>query len=113
MRPASRRVCRFYNITVGEPGVAEQKKASGRAIAAPHFSLQGFGYSGESIEIRAYARDLRSLADPENFCARQHCPNLANPIPARFTYLGPRIIAIHSPRIPKRQDLGIACASDG
>ena len=28
-------------------------------------------------------------------------------------YLGPRIIAIHSPRIPKRQDLGIACASDG
>jgi hypothetical protein len=85
MQPASRRVCRFYNIIVGEPGVAEQKKASGRAIAAPHFSLQGFGRSGESIEIRAYARDLRSLADPENFCARQHCPNLANPIPARFT----------------------------
>jgi hypothetical protein len=112
MQPASRRVCRFYNIIVGEPGVAEPKKASGRAIAAPHFSLQGFGHSGESIEIRACARDLRSLADPEHFCASQHCPKFGESYPG-VVYLDPRIIAIHSPRIPERRDLGIACASNG
>jgi hypothetical protein len=85
MQPASRRVCRFYNIIVGEPGVAEQKKASGRAIAAPHFSLQGFGYSGESIEIRACARDLKSNADPENAYDSADRGNLAKPIRVRFT----------------------------
>ena len=61
----------------------------------PHSSLQGFGHSGESIEIRACARDLRPCADPESVSFErigQICQFLLGAI-----YLGPRIIAIHSP----------------
>ncbi len=60
--------------------------------SAPPSSLSVSGHLGESIEIRACARDLRSRADPENALVGVNRQNLAKPIPARFRYLHLRIL---------------------
>ena len=50
-----------------------------------------FGQLGESIEIRAHARDLRLCMEAENVSGGANRQNLAKPIPAKFRYLHPRI----------------------
>ena len=65
-------------------------------LFAPHFSLQGFGHLRESIEIRAWGRDLRSCADPENALFERRSPESGEPYPGAIL-LGPSIIAVDSP----------------
>ena len=50
----------------------------------PPSSLSVFGLFGESLEIRACARDLRSYVDPENALGGPNPQNPAKLIRARF-----------------------------
>ena len=49
----------------------------------------GFGHRGESVEIRTYARDLRSRMDPENTVGGANSRNLAKPYLSAIL-MGPR-----------------------
>jgi hypothetical protein len=50
----------------------------------PHLSPEVSAHLGESLEIRACTRDLRSHRDPENVSGALNRHNLAKPIRARF-----------------------------
>jgi hypothetical protein len=50
-------------------------------------SLSDIGHLGESIEIRACARDSRSSMDPENALCGPNAQNPAKPIRARFGWV--------------------------
>jgi len=57
--------------------------------SAPPTSLSIIRHSRESSEIRAWARDLPSHADPERDVVGANRPNFANPLCARFPYVRP------------------------
>ena len=68
------------------------------AVNPPVF--RGGAHLRESIEIRACARDLRSSMDPENVALGVYSSNSAD-LSLRAIYLGPWIIALDSPAIPR------------
>src|ERR1700683_1840354 len=76
------------------------RESSTHRLGHPHFNLKGRGHRGESIEIRACARDLRSSADPESGSKGSDSPKSADSSLGAI-YLGPRSIAFHSPTVPR------------
>jgi len=81
---------------VAREGPSVRRAASGRICRASAACRHPHGHRGESLEIRACARDLRLCMDPEN------APGGPNPQKSRKTYpgaicLGPWTIAVNSP----------------
>ena len=58
--------CNISNIRAPFPAESPLATPAVRIPPAPPSSPPVFGHLGESIEIRSYARDLRSWTDPEN-----------------------------------------------
>src|SRR5208283_2816307 len=58
-------------------------------LFAPHSSLRGFGHVGESLEIRACARVLRSRMEPESVSGGANLGNSPKSIRVGFGWFHP------------------------